>query len=162
MKIAFVCTGGTIDKDYPKRTGGYAFEISQPAVERILKKLNPVFDYEVIHLLKKDSQDITKDDRNKILECCLELENDKIIITHGTDTMIETAQHLSQIKDKIIVITGAMKPEKFSDSDASVNIGVAIGALIVLKSGVYIVMNGGLFPWDRVKRNPDTDKFVEL
>jgi len=161
MKITFIQTGGTIDKDYPKTTKGYAFEISEPAVKRILEKLNPVFNYEIISLLKKDSLDITKNDREKILQTCQNLRNDKIIITHGTDTMIETAKKLNVIKDKVIVITGAMRPERFSNSDAPINIGLAIGAIQALSNGVYIAMHGKIYPAEMVKRNSKTGQFIE-
>jgi L-asparaginase len=161
MKITFIQTGGTIDKDYPKTTGGYAFEISEPAVKRILEKLNPSFEYEIISLCKKDSQDITEEDREKIYKTCKELENDKIIITHGTDTLIETAEQLKDVKDKVIIFTGSFKPEKFADSDAPINVGVAIGAVNILKDGIYIAMNGRIYPWDKVKRDSKTGKFIE-
>ncbi len=161
MKITFIQTGGTIDKDYPKTTGGYAFEISEPAVKRILERLNPSFEYEIISLCKKDSQDITEEDREKIYKTCKELENDRIIITHGTDTLIETAEKLKDIKDKVIIFTGSFKPEKFTDSDASINVGVAIGAVNILKDGIYIAMNGSIYTCDKVMRDSKTGKFIE-
>ncbi len=160
MKITFIQTGGTIDKDYPRTTKGYAFEISEPAVKRILEKLNPSFDFEIISALKKDSMEITDDDRQKIYDICKELKNDKIIITHGTDTMMETAEKLSSIKDKVIVITGAMRPERFTNSDAPINIGAAIGSVNVLETGVYIAMHGQVLPWHRITRNMETGQFV--
>ena len=160
MKITFIQTGGTIDKDYPRTTKGYAFEISEPAVKRILEKLNPAFDFEIIPALKKDSMEITDDDRQKIYDICKELKNNKIIITHGTDTMMETAKKLSSIKDKVIVITGAMRPERFTNSDAPINIGVAIGSVNVLETGVYIAMHGQVLPWHRITRNMETGQFV--
>lgn len=161
MKIKFIQTGGTIDKDYPKIKGGYAFEISEPAVRRILEKLNPAFEYEIVSILKKDSSDITGEDRKKILEACKNSSSSKIIITHGTDTMLETAKVLSVIKDKAIIITGAMKPERFSDSDATINVGAAIGAINVLENGIYIAMNGRILRWDKCKRDMKTGQFVE-
>ncbi len=161
MKITFIQTGGTIDKDYPKTTGGYAFEISEPAVKRILERLNPSFEYEIISLCKKDSQDITEEDREKIYKTCKELENDRIIITHGTDTLIETAEKLKDIKDKVIIFTGSFKPEKFTDSDAPINVGVAIGAVNILKDGIYIAMNGSIYTCDKVMRDSKTGKFIE-
>ncbi|MFC2140743.1 asparaginase domain-containing protein [Acidobacteriota bacterium] len=160
MKITFIQTGGTIDKDYPRTTKGYAFEISEPAVKRVLEKLNPAFEFEIITALKKDSLEITGQDRQKIVDICNNLDNQKIIITHGTDTMIETAEKLSEIKDKTIVITGAMRPERFYNSDAPINIGVAIGAVNVLERGVYIAMHGRVYPWDQVKRDPQTGQFI--
>jgi len=162
MKITFIQTGGTIDKDYPRPTKGYAFEISEPAVERILKKLNPSFDYEILSVLKKDSFDITEEDREVIYQTCKKQKNNRIIITHGTDTMIETAMKLSDIKNKVIILTGSMKPERFSDSDAPINVGVALGAINILKDGIYIAMYGRVFKWNRVKRNPGTGQFTEV
>ncbi|MFA6898154.1 MAG: asparaginase domain-containing protein, partial [Candidatus Paceibacterota bacterium] len=111
--------------------------------------------------LKKDSLDITEADREKILETCRNISDSKIILTHGTDTMTETASKLSGIKDKVIVITGAMRPEKFSDSDAMFNIGVAVAAVQTLPPGIYIAMNGRVYNWDRVKRDRADGKFVE-
>jgi L-asparaginase len=161
MKIVFIQTGGTIDKDYPKTTKGYAFEISEPAVRRILDKLNPSFEYEVLSVLKKDSLDITKEDREKILKICKDSNSNKIIITHGTDTMLETAKILSIIKDKTIVITGAMRPERFSNSDAPINIGMALGAVNALEKGIYIAMHGRVISWDKCKRDMKTGQFIE-
>jgi L-asparaginase len=161
MKIVFIQTGGTIDKDYPKTTGGYAFEIGESAVKRVLQRINANFDFEVISLVKKDSLDLTAEDRERIREACQKTEGDKIIVTHGTDTMIETAEKLSGIKGKVIVLTGAMRPEKFVDSDASFNLGTAVGAINILQHGVYIAMNGRIYPWNKVKRNRETGQFVE-
>ena len=151
-KICILTTGGTIDKDYPKRARQYAFEIAEPAVKRIMDTASPNFVFEIISLLKKDSLDITEEDRDKIYETCRKADCDKIIITHGTDTMIETAKRLSDIRDKVIVLTGSMKPERFSDSDASFNIGTAIGAMNVLERGVYIAMNGRVYTWNRCRK----------
>jgi L-asparaginase len=161
MKIVFIQAGGTIDKDYPRTQKGYAFEIGEPAIKRILGKAHPSFDFEVISLLKKDSLDMTEKDREKILEACQKTDADKIVITHGTDTMIETAEKLSRIKNKTVILTGAMKPEKFSDSDASFNVGAAVGAMNVLSSGVHIAMNGRIFLWNKAKRDGRTGRFFE-
>lgn len=161
MKITFIQTGGTIDKDYPRTTKGYAFEISEPAVTRVLEKLNPSFRYEIISALKKDSLEITENDRQKIFDICNRRENHKIIITHGTDTMRETAEKLSTIKGKAIVITGAMRPERFGNSDAPINIGTAIGAVQALENGVYIAMHGLVIPWDKVERNMETGQYLK-
>lgn len=162
MRIVFIQTGGTIDKDYPRKERGYAFEIGEPAVERIIQKAHPNFDYKVISVLKKDSLDIAESDREKIYKACIKADSKRILITHGTDTMIETAKKLSAIKNKVIILTGAMKPEKFSDSDAAFNVGTAIGALNVLGKGVYIAMNGRIYPWNKVERNRETGQFVEI
>jgi L-asparaginase len=161
MKIVFIQTGGTIDKDYPKTKKGYAFEIAEPAIRRILRKVNPNSDFGTIPLLKKDSLDITEEDRKKIHEACQKADSDKIVVTHGTDTIIETPKKLSDIQNKVVVLTGAMRPERFSDSDASFNVGTAIGAINILKNGVYIAMNGRIHPCHDVKRSSKTGQFTE-
>jgi len=121
MKILFIQTGGTIDKDYPK-TKAYAFEIGEPAVKRILNKINPNFSYKILPLVRKDSLDLNNLDRDRILKVCRQAREEKIIITHGTDTMVKTAKVLSVIKNKTVVITGSLRPEKFADSDAAFNL----------------------------------------
>lgn len=161
MKIVFVQTGGTIDKDYPKARKGYAFEIGEAAVKRILQRVNPNFDFEIICLLRKDSLDITEEDRIKIYETCRKADSDKIVVTHGTDTIIATARKLAKIKNKAIVLTGAVRPEKFLDSDAPFNVGTAIGAINFLRDGVYIAMNGRVYPWSKVRRDTETGQFAE-
>ena len=161
MKLLFIQTGGTIDRDYPRTTLGYAFEITEPAVNRILPDVNPTFEYEVVSACKKDSTELTDEDRQKIHQICTENSADKIIITHGTDTMIQTAEKLSDIKDKTIIITGAMLPKKFSNTDADFNIGVAVGGVQTLPSGVYITMHGTIQPWDKITRNLETGQFIQ-
>ncbi len=145
-KIAFIQTGGTIDKDYPRKTRGYAFEIATPAFERALDKLKPNFQYDTYEFMKKDSLEITDDDRQRLVEFVSSMAHDHIIITHGTDTLIETGNALSGIDNKVIVVTGAKLPERFTNSDAPVNIGVAIGAVSSLTYGVYICMQGLVIP----------------
>jgi L-asparaginase len=157
--ILIIQTGGTIDKDYPKKTGGYAFEIGTPAVSRILKRINPDFEFSILELFRKDSTEITENEREQLKKVCCESTAQKIIITHGTDTMIETAQYLSSIKDKCIVITGAQLPEKFKDSDADFNFGFALGVLTNLKNGVFIAMNGGVFCPHKISRDKESGKF---
>ncbi len=161
MRIVFIQTGGSIDKNYPRTQRGYAFEIGESAVIRVMQKVQPSFDFKIIPLLRKDSLDVTERDREKIREACQTADAEKIIITHGTDTMIETAKKLGNLKNKVVVLTGAMKPEKFSDSDASFNVGTAVGAINVLRSGVYIAMNGRIYPWNRVERDRKTGQFIE-
>lgn len=161
MKVVFIQTGGSIDKDYPRVVNAYGFEITEPAVKRILEKVNPNFNYEVVSVLKKDSLDMSYEDRVKIKETCENIDCDRIIITHGTDTMLETAKVLSDIRDKIIVITGAKRPEMFSNSDASFNVGAAVGAINVIKPGIYIAMNGRIYSWDRCKEGTENGQFIE-
>ena len=161
MKILFIQTGGSIDKTYPK-IRGYKFEIDEPAVKTILKRVNPNFDYEIVTLLKKDSRDMDDKDRQKIFDYCEKTKYENIIITHGTDTMVQTARKLGTIKDKLIVITGAMLPEKFYESDAMFNVGTATGAVNCLEKGVYLAMNGRVYYWDDVKEDLKEGRFVNL
>lgn len=158
MQIAFIQTGGTIDKDYPKVTKGWAFEIAEPAFNRVLEKLNPSFSYQSYEVFKKDSQEITSKDRAKLKALCESIAEDKIIITHGTDTMAETARSLSSI-NKTIIVTGAMKPERFSNSDAPINLGAAIAACQTLTVGSYLVMHGVVIPHDQIERDLQTGKY---
>ncbi len=160
MKITFIQTGGTIDKDYPKTTKGYAFEFGEPATRRILKKLNPSFEYEILTACQKDSLEITDDDRQELVNLINENSADKFIITHGTDTMVETAHFIfSKIKHKVIVLTGAMRPEQFSNSDAPINVGGAIAATQILEAGVYLFMTGILKSCGEIKRDMESGKF---
>jgi L-asparaginase len=162
MRILFIQTGGTIDKDYPRKVGGYLFEISEAAAKRILSRANPGFEYEFVTLMRKDSLDMTLEDRRKIVEYCQNSPAKKILITHGTDTMAETAKLLTNsVRDKAVVLTGAIRPERFYDSDSDFNLGTALGALNVLDKGVYVAMNGVLFPGDKCMKDRETGKFVE-
>ena len=163
MKILFIQTGGSIDKDYPsgEDNDGYSFVITDPAYKRILSHVNPTFEVEEMTVLKKDSLDITDSDRLLILKACQESKSDRIVITHGTDTMLITAELLSQIKDKTIILTGAMTPELFKKTDADFNLGVAIGGVQVLNPGIYLAMNGLVLPWGKVRFNKETKQFVE-
>lgn len=160
MDILFIQTGGTIDKDYPRTVKGYAFEISEPAIKNIIERIQPGFKYKVITLMRKDSSDIKETERKKITTYCKNTHFNKIIITHGTDTIIKTALQLLTIKNKTIILTGAFKPEKFKNSDADFNVGFAIGAMNNTLTGIYIALNGKLFSADNVSRNKN-GKFTE-
>eukprot|EP00468_Gymnochlora_sp_CCMP2014_P014714 CAMPEP_0167769718 /NCGR_PEP_ID=MMETSP0110_2-20121227/17484_1 /TAXON_ID=629695 /ORGANISM="Gymnochlora sp., Strain CCMP2014" /LENGTH=212 /DNA_ID=CAMNT_0007658745 /DNA_START=53 /DNA_END=692 /DNA_ORIENTATION=+ len=164
-KLLIIQTGGTIDKDYPRSVAGYAFEITEPAVKRILAKVNVDFVHKCVTACRKDSMAMKTADRVKILRYCNHPEVGHVLITHGTDTMIETAKFLADaqkgdLKKKVIVLTGAMRPEKFQDSDAAFNVGVAIGALDVCEPGVYICMNGRVRLFSKVERDKKTGLFV--
>jgi len=161
MKITFIQAGGTIDKEYAEKAGVYNFEINEPASKRVLKRARPNFEYDIVSVLKKDSLDMDDSDRQKVYDACVKTESDKIVITHGTDTMVNTAEKLGDIKDKTIVIVGASQPEKFMDSDAQFNIGVAVGAINVLEKGIYIAMSGRIYKPDEVQKQKDTGQFVE-
>ena len=163
MRISILCAGGTIDKDYSCALGGVNFEVGGPAVERLLALLGDVqLDYSVRSLIRKDSLDMTDEDRRALHEACADCQDDRILITHGTDTMIASARVLSDIPGKTIVMTGSMRPEKFADSDAHFNLGLALGALGALPPGVYIAMSGRVYPWNRCRKDRDTEQFVEI
>ena len=160
MKIIFIQTGGTIDKDYPRVTKGWAFEFGEPATIRILEKLDPSFDYEVVTACQKDSMELTEKDRKDIADLINSYASEKFIITHGTDTMIETATFLDQqVSGNLIVITGAMRPERFSNSDAHVNLGTAIATAALMTSGIYISMHGIVKPYQEIQRDMNTGKY---
>ncbi|MFT5168040.1 MAG: L-asparaginase [Saprospiraceae bacterium] len=160
MKILFIQTGGTIDKDYPHTTKGWAFEFGEPATRRILEKLNPSFEFEIITAFQKDSLEVNNEDRQMLVDIISAKLFNKIIITHGTDTMIETAIFIAnQIKDKLVILTGSMLPERFSNSEAPINIGSAIAAANLLSKGAFIAMHGIVKPFDEIKRNQETGKF---
>lgn len=146
MKIIFIQTGGTIDKDYPQgeTNHGYEFKIGEPAVATILKKAKPNFEFKILPLLKKDSLDITEQDRKDIFNKVQSLSEDKIVITHGTDTIESTAEALTGVEGKTIVLTGSMLPEKFYESEADFNLGMAIACAQILPVGVYVVLNGNV------------------
>jgi L-asparaginase len=160
MKIKMYTVGGTIDKIYFDRKSTY--EVGEPRIGEVLKEANVNLEYEISSILHKDSLDMTDEDRRLIFD---EIASDKhrhIILTHGTDTMIQTAKTLKPIPDKVIVLTGAMAPARFKYSDAAFNIGCAVAAVQVLTPGVYIAMNGRIFDPDRIKKNLELNWFEEL
>ena len=171
-RIAFVQTGGTIDKEYPQSTKGYAFEIAGdcPAVRRVLKDASHVplgFHAEFHEVCRKDSTELTNQDRALLVTALVNdvIQTDRIIITHGSDTMIETAEFLSRdqrLAKKTIVLTGSMRPQKFRDTDAAFNIGVAVGAVHILPPGVYIAMCGAVISHERCRRDLKTGAFVAV
>lgn len=143
-RILFIQTGGTIDKAYPQNdeNHGYAFEIDTPASRAVLERAKPELEYKIQTVLKKDSLDITDEDRMELREVVENSSQNMIIITHGTDTIEQTAQSLRNIKNKTIVLTGAMQPERFRDSDADFNIGMATACVQILPPAVYVVLYG--------------------
>ncbi|MBF0572757.1 MAG: asparaginase [Desulfamplus sp.] len=159
MKIKFFAIGGTIDKVYFDALSNY--QVGPPGIENIIKEARVNFDYEVVSLLKKDSLDMTNEDRNMIYEALLKEESKHIVITHGTDTMIETAMVLKAIEGKVIVLTGAMEPACFKSSDASFNLGSAVAAVQTLSPGVYIAINGRVFDPATVRKDRDLKQFTE-
>ncbi|MEM9919027.1 MAG: asparaginase domain-containing protein [Bacteroidota bacterium] len=160
MKIVFLQTGGTIDKDYPRSTKGWAFEFGEPASRRILERLSPSFEFDVVTICQKDSLEIGIEDRQKMANFILSSEASHFVLTHGTDTLIDTAMYLSErIEGKQVVLCGAMRPERFRNSDAAINLGCAIGAVQVLPAGVYVAMHGIVKEAHTIQRNLTNGQF---
>ena len=152
MKINLLITGGTIDKVYNELTGELTFDNSH--LDEMLERSRSTVDIDSKVLFLKDSLDMTNEDRNLILSKCLECSGNKVVITHGTDTMVETAQLLGdKIKDKTIVLFGSMIPYSINNSDALFNLGAALSAVQDKTNGVYIAMNGQVFDFDKVEKN---------
>ncbi|MBS3119356.1 asparaginase [Candidatus Woesearchaeota archaeon] len=154
-------TGGTIDKDYDPIQGTLTFTSSN--IRSLLHQSRISLDINFETLMLKDSLFMREADRQAILDKCLHVPEDKILITHGTDTMVETAKILGEkVRDKTIVLTGAMVPASIAGSDALFNLGCALAALQHLPKGIFIVMNGKAFAWDNVAKNKQTGEFAEL
>ena len=160
MKIKIFTTGGTIDKTYFDQKSEY--QVGDPQARGVLEKANVVVDYEVESILKKDSLDLTDSDREHIRKKVESTPHDKIIVTHGTDTMIKTAMELGAVPGKTIVMTGSMYPAQFKESDAVFNIGAAIIAVQILEPGVYIAMNGRIFIPSNAQKNVELNRFEEI
>jgi L-asparaginase len=159
MKLKFFTTGGTIDKIYFDAKGEYA--IGEPQVATLLADVNIGFEFEIESLLKKDSLDLTDADRALIHDRVAAESAEHIVITHGTDTMIQTARVLKAIPAKTIVLTGAMQPARMRVTDAGFNIGAAVTAAQILPPGVYLAMNGRIFNPETTRKNVDAHRFEE-
>ena len=160
MKIKIITTGGSIDKHYSLHSS--QFEVGPPQVEAILREANITFEYEIEQILAKDSLEIEEDERRRIVERVRNDPHPRILITHGTDTMVLTGQALAGIPDKVIVLTGSMQPAAFKQSDAAFNIGFAVAALQTLPVGVHIAMNGRIFDPQRARKNLELERFESL
>ena len=161
MKTRIFITGGTFDKEYNELDGKLFFKDTH--IDEMLKLGRCNVDAEVRTLMMKDSLEMTNEDRKTILENCVKCPEEKIVITHGTDTMAETARFLGpKIKNKTVVLTGAMVPYTFGSSDGLFNLGSALAFAQMLPHGVYVVMNGKKFAWDNVRKNKKTGEFEEL
>jgi L-asparaginase len=160
LKIKFFTTGGTIDKVYFDRKSIY--QIGESRVDEIMREANASCEYEVESILRKDSLDLSDEDRRLILDRVSSDPHEYIIITHGTDTMDLTARTLDGIRNKVIVLTGAMQPAKFISSDAEFNIGFAVAAVQTLPYGVYLAMNGRIFHPGKNRKNVDLNRFETI
>lgn len=161
MKIKVFITGGTFDKEYNELDGSLFFKDTHlPQVLEIGRSRVPI---DINTLMMIDSLDMTEKDREIIVNKCLKAKEKKIIITHGTDTMVQTASVIAKkIKDKTIVLVGAMVPFAFGSSDGLFNLGSAIAFVQTLPPGVYIAMNGRYFTWDNVRKNKKKGEFEEI
>ena len=160
MHIHIITTGGSIDKTYSTQASD--FIVGEPSIDDLLRAANVNLRYTIQPLFQKDSLQITEVDRVSII-AAVEASADKhILITHGTDTMIATAKALQTVRDKVMVLTGAMQPSRFAYGDAALNIGTALAALQTCSEGVYIAMSGRVWHPGSVQKNPKTDQFEAI
>lgn len=160
MTVKIFTTGGTIDKTYFDARSEY--EVGDPQIVAILDIARVGVAYEIEQLMRKDSLDVTADDRAEIRRRIAADPCERILVTHGTDTMAETAAALDDIPEKTIVLVGSLTPAKFKNSDAEFNIGFAFAAVQTLGSGVYITMNGEVFRAAHVRKNRERNRFESI
>ena len=161
MKIKIFVTGGTFDKEYNELNGELFFKDTH--LTEILALGRSRVPVDITMLMMKDSLHMTDADRNLISKSCQSCAETKIVITHGTDTMVETAKVLAnEVKGKTIVLTGALIPYKFGSSDGLFNLGSAIAFSETLPAGVYVAMNGRYFNWNNVRKNKELGIFEEI
>lgn len=158
--IRIFTVGGTIDKIYFDAKSSY--EVGPPNITEVLSSLSLNLDYEVVSLMQKDSLEMTDADRELVRRAVLDASEEQIVITHGTDTMVDTAAVLASLSAKTIVLTGALSPALFKNSDAMFNIGAALTAAQTKTPGVYIAMNGVVFDHDRVRKDVENNRFVAV
>ena len=155
--LLIVTTGGTIDKVYFDAKSDY--QVGEPQIGRILQELGVAFRFHVIPLLRKDSLFVDDADRQLMRATIAAQQEQQVLVTHGTDSMVQTGMVLKSIPDKTIVMTGALSPARFRGSDAEFNIGCAIGAVQCLPAGVYIAMNGLVWDPAKVRKNVAANRF---
>jgi L-asparaginase len=161
MAIKIFVTGGTFDKEYNELNGSLFFKDTHLPEMLTLGRSRVQVDIRTLMMI--DSLEMTEEDRETIAQNCIKAKEDKILITHGTDTMVETVRVLAEkIKNKTIILTGAMIPYKFGSSDGLFNLGSALAFVQILPNGIYIVMNGRYFKWDNVRKDKITGEFKEL
>lgn len=156
-QLCIVTTGGTIDKIYFDDKSD--FQVGEPQIGHILDELGVAFRYNVIPIIRKDSLHITDADRALVRDAIAAQPASHVLVTHGTDSMVETARVLADLEGKTIVLTGALNPARFRGSDAEFNIGCAVGAVQSLPPGVYIAMNGRIWDPAKVRKNVDANRF---
>jgi L-asparaginase len=160
-KIKIIVTGGTFDKEYNELNGELFFK--ETHIYEILDLGRARLNLDILPLMLIDSLQMQETHRKEILENCIKTTSDRIIITHGTDTMVETATYLAkQELDKTIILTGAMIPYRFGSSDGIFNLGSSLAFVQTLPTGVYVSMNGKYFNWDNVRKNREIGEFETL
>jgi len=159
--IHLIVTGGTFDKSYDELQGQLTFTDSH--LPEIIKRIRTTLEVNLEINQLVDSLDMVDENRQKIGETCQKVPEERILITHGTDTMAETARYLAKLNlNKTIILTGAMIPYSISRSDALFNLGSAFSAVQLLPAGVYIAMNGRIFSWDNVQKNRQKGIFERI
>lgn len=158
--VLVLTTGGTIDKAYFDALSAY--QVGETQMGKLLQTARVACSYDVRELMRKDSLELDDADRATIAKAVREAEAKHIVITHGTDTMTETAKALGDVGDKTVVFVGALAPARFAESDASFNLGMAFATAQVAPPGAYITMNGTVFPANRVIKDRAQGKFVPL
>lgn len=160
-KIGVFVTGGTFDKDYNLINGSLGFQ--QTNVPEMFKRGRSTLNIDIQVLMMIDSLDMTAEQRQYIIDSCEKSPYHNLIITHGTDTMVETAKIIAAANlDKTIVMTGAMRPYKLGSSDGFFNLGSAVAFAQTLPNGVFIAMNGRYYHWNNVRKNKSTGYFEKL
>lgn len=161
MAIRILVTGGTFDKEYNERTGQLYFKDTH--LPEMLRLGRSRVEVTIRTVMMIDSLEMTDTDRALIVQNCLQSSEDRIVITHGTDTMTDTAAEIARaVSGKTVVLTGAMIPLAFGSSDGLFNLGSALSFVQALPPGVYIAMNGKCFPWNRVRKNRERGEFEEI
>ena len=156
--LHILSTGGTIDKVYFDALS--EFQVGEPAVPAILADAGICYPFELTSLMRKDSLDLTDEDRDVISDAVKATDAQAVIVTHGTDTMVETARYLGEVTDKTVVFVGAMQPAALKATDAVFNSGFALACAQLLPAGVYIAMNGEVFRPDDVRKDRDAQRFI--
>lgn len=158
QRVAVVTTGGTIDKAYFDALSAY--HVGETVVAKLLSIAQVTQPYRIVELLRKDSIELTEADRASLRDTVAALEEEYVVVTHGTDTMAESARALASIAGKTIVLTGALAPARFAESDAPFNLGMAFAAAQTLPAGVYITMNGRVIRGDKARKDRQQARFV--
>lgn len=159
--ILILTTGGTIDKNYFDALSEY--QIAESGIPALLKEARVAMANRVLELMRKDSLDLTGEDRAAIAAAAREAPETRIVVTHGTDTMTETAKVLAKaVPGKTVVLTGALSPARFAETDANFNLGMAFAAAQVAEPGVYITMSGQVFDALKVRKDRAAGKFVAI